>query len=717
MGALSFAYYSPLAVSLSNLTATYAKVGDSIGASVTNLPPWLSVDSWDIKLDGVSTYDETDLPLTVPDNAGETLEFIPTVDGVSRTDLASTVYIGKAPTISVLIDQLDAEQGDRLGIELTVSAEFIDVGYPVLDLDTVTVGWKVNNVTTAAGTALDYSDVVVGTASISSLFGTVTGTSDPLVVADTIAPTLAPFIEQPTISEGFVLGVDITGNPNITYVGYPPLAEGDLTEVWLVNDVVTTAGGTVTYGDVVKVRYTGDHPSGAISATSTGVTVPAFAAPTVTPFFVPQTIADGDVLTASDFGFTIDDPGYPPLVAAAVTKSVIKSGSAVTIPYTVVSGDSLTARATYTHPYYGGSHSDSTAALVASAAIAITALSVGTQQTDGTLPITYTVGSDTAADWIIYQGTDPTPTQLLAGTNGDDIAADATGSLTLKATADTTNSAALPANLEATYKFAILTNGSSIVVVRGNIAIDTRPPVLSSPSGSATGPDTASGSVSTNEARGTLYGAVFAAAATPLTAEIKAGTGALYATSKAVTATGAQAFTADGLPASTSGKWHYVQNDGFNDSAIATSASFSTDAISTSLIDFSVAPGVHLNGTTSSITGGLRLTQSGNTAQQFTWAVSLVGGQEYQLTVTLRFPTPAASQRLIRVGTSSTGGDGSLLSLNGNVLGWATDGSDINIVRSFTPATSGTYYVGGRVDVDGTGGQYFDWVDAILEAI
>lgn len=104
---------------------------------------------------------------------------------------------------------------------------------------------------------------------------------------------------------------------------------------------------------------------------------------------------------------------------------------------------------------------------------------------------------------------------------------------------------------------------------------DTDPPLLTSPTGAATGATTASGSVSTNEATGTLY-RVTTTNATETGATVKAGA------SQAVTASGTQTMGATGLTASTTYRHHYLHRDAAgNDSTVASSATFTTEALDT----------------------------------------------------------------------------------------------------------------------------------------
>lgn len=138
------------------------------------------------------------------------------------------------------------------------------------------------------------------------------------------------------------------------------------------------------------------------------------------------------------------------------------------------------------------------------------------------------------------------------------------------------------------------TNAFDIVIA----ASDTTAPVLSSPTGTATGPTTASGTVTTDEANGTLYAVATTSVTPPGETDIRDGTGAAYATSQAVSATGVQNVSATGLTAETTYYWHFLHDDAAgNASNIATSASFTTDAAA------SVVKGVRVTTSAVSVTG------------------------------------------------------------------------------------------------------------------
>ena len=104
-------------------------------------------------------------------------------------------------------------------------------------------------------------------------------------------------------------------------------------------------------------------------------------------------------------------------------------------------------------------------------------------------------------------------------------------------------------------------------------APDNTAPVLSSPTGTQTGANTASGTVSTNEGNGTLF-RLASTNATESVATIKAA-----ALTQAVAATGVQNVTFSGLTQNTTYFAHYVHTDAAtNDSAAVSSASFTTAA-------------------------------------------------------------------------------------------------------------------------------------------
>lgn len=121
-----------------------------------------------------------------------------------------------------------------------------------------------------------------------------------------------------------------------------------------------------------------------------------------------------------------------------------------------------------------------------------------------------------------------------------------------------------------------LTNPSNITYTStASAPVDTTAPTLSSATGTKTGTTTASGSVSTDEAGGTLYYLV-STSNTATAAAVKAGA------SQAVSTTGVQNVSLTGLTASTTYYLHFLHRDAAttpNDSTVLTSGSFTTDAV------------------------------------------------------------------------------------------------------------------------------------------
>lgn len=116
------------------------------------------------------------------------------------------------------------------------------------------------------------------------------------------------------------------------------------------------------------------------------------------------------------------------------------------------------------------------------------------------------------------------------------------------------------------------------IAVRPNVVADTTPPTLTSPTGSG-GALACSGSVSTDEANGTLYAVATASATSPSAAQVKAGqdhTGAaaLRVVSQAVSATGVQTVVSGSVTSGTR-YLHYMHEDAAtNQSTVSSSASF-----------------------------------------------------------------------------------------------------------------------------------------------
>lgn len=107
----------------------------------------------------------------------------------------------------------------------------------------------------------------------------------------------------------------------------------------------------------------------------------------------------------------------------------------------------------------------------------------------------------------------------------------------------------------------------------GSQPVDTTPPVLSFANGTATGPTTASGLVSTSEAGGMLFALVSEN-------EVESSTSVKAGAQQSVSTVGLQLVTVGGLTPSTQYRIHFLHQDASgNDSAVLSSAYFTTQAL------------------------------------------------------------------------------------------------------------------------------------------
>lgn len=275
--------------------------------------------------------------------------------------------------------------------------------------------------------------------------------------------------------------------------------------------------------------------------------------------------------------------------------------------------------------------------------------------------------SDLAADTTAPTLTNPTTTATGATTASGSVSTnEANGTLYWLASANATE---LAATVKAGSSHAVKASGVQNVTVTGltastsyylhfvhtdaaandsavatsgqftTSALDTTPPTLTGPTGTATGATTASGTVSTNEDAGTLYWLASANASETGTA-VKAGS------SQAVSAVGTQNVTVSGLTASTAYYLHYLHRDAAgNDSTVATSAQFTTDA----------APDTTVPTLTGSVTFA-SITQTSYTAQWPAGADNVaVTGYEYQIGGTAGAWTNVGNTRSVAI-TGRTAG-------------------------------------------------------------
>ncbi len=102
-------------------------------------------------------------------------------------------------------------------------------------------------------------------------------------------------------------------------------------------------------------------------------------------------------------------------------------------------------------------------------------------------------------------------------------------------------------------------------------------PVITANATTAIATTSATGNVGTDTVEGTMWGGVWAAAATPSIADIKAGTGAVAGTASSQAVTGASlTFPVTGLTNNTDYKFHYVQEDASTNNSNQAEDAFTT---------------------------------------------------------------------------------------------------------------------------------------------
>lgn len=164
---------------------------------------------------------------------------------------------------------------------------------------------------------------------------------------------------------------------------------------------------------------------------------------------------------------------------------------------------------------------------------------------------------------------------------GDQISAYVDGVLRIGPVTDSAITAAGKAGVYAFHarETSVADSGSIDNFEAIDIGGDTTAPVLTSPTGTATGATTATVGATTDEANGTMYAFVSTSATPPSEADLIAGTGAVWAGSQAISTTGAKTLSATGLTASTGYYAHLLHRDAAsNDSNTVTSAQFTTAA-------------------------------------------------------------------------------------------------------------------------------------------
>jgi hypothetical protein len=364
----------------------------------------------------------------------------------------------------------------------------------------------------------------------------------------------------------------------------------------------TISGGTANTGDSYRVIVTNTVASATSNAAS--LTVTSVAAPTITTQPASQTILSGSTVTvsvsANDGGGTLTyqwssspdgttwtgvGTNAPSYTSAALTtgqsglrfRVVVSNsaGSATSASATITVNAAVVLPTITTHP------ANQTIANGETAVLSVVATTGG-----GTLFYQWAYSSDSGATWnnVNTNGTvNPFTTLALSSAQ--------TG---IRYRVTVSNSAG-----------GVVSNAATITVSASTV--DSTAPVLSFATGSASFSSSASGSVSTTEAGGTLYW-LANTSTTATGAEVKAGS------SQGVSASGTQLVTATGLTANTSGyRIHFLHRDAAgNDSAVLSTTTFATPAAQAAGgFDFHTAPGMIFGDMAGGLTGLARQSNVG----------------------------------------------------------------------------------------------------------
>lgn len=288
--------------------------------------------------------------------------------------------------------------------------------------------------------------------------------------------------------------------------------------------------------------------------------------------------ADGDVMAFAVVGTTLYGLRNGTVVTTVTGQTDLTTGKPG-IAMRGVTGGSL---GVVQDSWVGGTAAeatDTTAPILTSP----TGTSTGT--TTATVGATTDEGDGTMYAVVTAGATQPSIAQIKAGQDSGGLAAAWSGSQAVSSAGAKTFSATGLTAATTYYVHVVHTdaaaNDSNLVSSASfttSSAGDTTPPTLSSPVGTG-GTGTCGGSVSTNEANGTLYTVFTASATAPTAVQVEAGqdnTGAaaLRAVSQSVSATGSQAVASGGITAGTRYA-HFMHKDGAgNRSTVASSASF-----------------------------------------------------------------------------------------------------------------------------------------------
>lgn len=337
---------------------------------------------------------------------------------------------------------------------------------------------------------------------------------------------------------------------------------------------VLTGAGTLPEADytIKDVRgFDTSDPSWGAQEDIT-ITIAAATAPTLTGVLIAdqswtQNVAIPNVDITTHFSddivsYTIT-PGLPTDVSLNTTTGII-SGT----PTVILAQTAYTVTATNTAGFINGTPFD--IAVAASTDVTPPILSLPTGAATGDTTASGTVTTDEANGTLFYLIDSSITASLAAIKAGASQVVTTTGVQNVSSTGLTPSTGYY---LHYVHTDAA-SNDSNVVhstLFTTAATPDITAPVLSSPTGVTTGPNTASGSVVTDEGNGTLY----FLADTSVTATVEA---VKLSNSQGVTTTGIQNVSVLGLIPETTYYLHYVHTDAsLNDSTVVNSLAFTTD--------------------------------------------------------------------------------------------------------------------------------------------
>jgi hypothetical protein len=215
-------------------------------------------------------------------------------------------------------------------------------------------------------------------------------------------------------------------------------------------------------------------------------------------------------------------------------------------------------------------------------------------------------------------------------------------------------------------------SGNEIQMIMGLIPDAAPPATLSSPALASYADVSATGTVTSDTAGGTLYGAITNTSATPTAAQIKAGGGNVVSHTSITAASGSNSVTITGLTASTTyyGPW-FVENNGSDSNIVGLATSFTTNPPSPAISSLSSSSPTEGSTLTITLTNG-GASQGTVTIGGVNQTVTSWSATSIQVTVVLGSNKYGSALNLIV--TSSLGYSSTPYSVSGGILpasGWS----------------------------------------------